>query len=249
VSVTLARRERLALLVQRELGRALAPLWIPLLTALMRWGFAWRIEGMGELRREYARLRAEPGPLLVCANHLTMLDSFVISWALGSPLFYLRHYAALPWNTPERRRFASTPWKRLLVYVMKCVPLSRGAERREVAGALARVAYLLGRGEALLLFPEGARSRTGRVELDSAAYGVGRLVLAVPRCRVLCVYLRGRAQTTWSDAPRRGERFRAALSCFEPKADHGGVRGSVEVAGQIVTRLAELERRHFDGRQ
>jgi hypothetical protein len=249
VSAPLARRERLALLVQREVGRALAPLWIPLLTALMRFGFGWRIEGADALRREYARLRAERGPLLVCANHLTMLDSFAIAWALGSPLFYLRHYAALPWNTPERRHFASTPWKRMLCYAMKCVPLSRGAARREVAGALARAAWLLGRGEALLVFPEGARSRSGRVETGSPAYGVGRLVLAVPGSRVLCVYLRGRGQTTWSDAPRRGERFRAELSCFEPKADRGGLRGSLDVARQIVARLAELERRHFDGRQ
>jgi hypothetical protein len=74
-------------------------------------------------------------------------------------------------------------------------------------------------------------------------------VLAVPGSRVLCVYLRGRGQTTWSDAPRRGERFRAELSCFEPKADRGGLRGSLDVARQIVARLAELERRHFDGRQ
>jgi 1-acyl-sn-glycerol-3-phosphate acyltransferase len=247
--VTLGRRERLALLVQREVGRVLAPLWIPLLTALMRWGFGWRVEGVRALRREYARLRAEPAPLLVCANHLTMLDSFVIGWALGSPLFYLRHYAALPWNTPERRRFASTAWKRLLVYVMKCVPLTRGSGRREVAGTLARVAHLLARGEAVLVFPEGARSRSGRVEMESATYGVGRLALAAPGCRVLCVYLRGLGQTTWSDAPRRGERFRAGLACFEPKSDHSGVRGSVDVARQIVTQLAELERRHFDGRQ
>ncbi len=249
MSATLARRERLALLVQREVGRVLGPLWIPLLVVLMYAGLGWRIEGARQLRREYARLRAEPGPLLVCANHLTMLDSAVIAWALGSPAFYLRHYAALPWNTPERRHFASTWWKRLLVYVMKCVPLERGSGRREVAGVLARVGYLLGRGEAVLVFPEGARSRSGRIEPESGAYGVGRLIQALPGCRVLCVYLRGRGQVSWSDAPRRGERFRAELRCFEPKSDQSGVRGSLDVARQIVSQLAEMERRHFDGRQ
>ncbi len=250
MSAALDWRERLALGVQRGVGRALAPLWVPLLAGLMRFGFGWRVRERAALRAEYARLRAEPGgPLLLCANHLTMLDSFVIAWALGSPCFYLRHPAALPWNTPERRHFASTAWQRALVYVMKCVPVTRGGDRREVGRVLARVRHLLARGEAVLVFPEGARSRSGRVEPESAAYGVGRLVQALPGCRVLCVYLRGDGQEGYSRAPRRGERFRARLACFEPKTDHAGVRGSLDLARQIVRRLAELEREHFDDRQ
>ena len=35
-----------------------------------------------------------------------MVDSALIAWALGSPLWYVRHFAALPWNMPERRNFA-----------------------------------------------------------------------------------------------------------------------------------------------
>jgi hypothetical protein len=38
------------------------------------------------------------------------------------------------------------------------------------------------------------------------------------------------------------------VACIEPKSDRGGLRGSIEVARQITTRLAEMERRHFDGR-
>ena len=34
---------------------------------------------------------------------------------------------------------------------------------------------------------------------------MGRIVRAVPAARVLCVYLRGDAQQTWSDLPARGE--------------------------------------------
>jgi hypothetical protein len=99
------------------------------------------------------------------------------------------------------------------------------------------------------MFPEGGRSRSGRVEVESAAWGVGRLVKALPGCRVLCVYLRGREQDGPSNLPTRGERFRVSVSCFEPKSDRGGVRGSVDVSRQIVSRLAELEWRHFDDRQ
>jgi 1-acyl-sn-glycerol-3-phosphate acyltransferase len=238
------------LLLQREVGRFLSPVWIPLAMGAMRWILRWRVEGAEAARREYARLRRESqAPLLVCANHLTMFDSFVIAWTLGSPLFYLRSFSSLPWNTPERRHFASTTWKRALVYVMKCVPISRGSDRRQVACTLARVRYLMATGEAALVFPEGGRSRTGRVDVSSAAYGVGRLVLGLPGCRVLCVYLRGDGQRTWSDIPRRGERFRVQLSLFEPKPEHSGPRGSLDVAQQITAHLAEMERRHLHGRE
>ena len=238
----LSGEERRSLARQRRVSRLLSPLWVPLAVAVMSHGMGWRVENARELRERYRRLRAESrAPLLVCANHLTLVDSFLVAWALGSPLYYLRHYAALPWNLPEERNFAASWWSRALVYVMKCLPIRRGADRKEGALVLARLAHLLARGEVGLVFPEGGRSRSGRVEVDAAAYGVGRLVKAVPGCRVLCVYLRGARQESWSDLPRRGERFRAALGTLEPKSDSAGLRGSLEIARQIVGRLAELE--------
>ena len=62
-----------------------------------------------------------------------MVDSAIIAWALGSPGWYLRHFSALPWNVPERRNFAASPSQRVLVYLMKCVPITRGGDRAEVA--------------------------------------------------------------------------------------------------------------------
>jgi hypothetical protein len=99
-----------------------------------------------------------------------------------------------------------------------------------------------------LVFPEGGRSRSGRVDVEAAAYGVGRIVNALPGCRVLCVYLRGETQETFSDLPSRGERFHISVACIEPKSDRAGLRGSLDVARQITTRLAEMERSYFDGR-
>lgn len=245
---TLSGEELARLRRQRRVGRWLSPLWVPLASAVMRLGFGWRIERARALRADYRRLRAESrAPLLICANHLTMVDSFLVAWALGSPLWYLGHYASLPWNVPEERNFAATPWSRALVYLMKCLPIRRAGDRKEAALVLARLAYLLRGGEVGLVFPEGGRSRSGRVEPEAAAYGVGRLVKALPGCAVLCVYLRGAGQESWSDLPRRGERFRAELSLLEPKSDAAGLRGSLEIARQIVGRLVELER-SFDAR-
>jgi 1-acyl-sn-glycerol-3-phosphate acyltransferase len=246
----LARRDRLRLLAQREVGRILAPLWVPITASVMRLGFGWRVASLSDTRRAYRRLRRESSsPLLVCANHLTLADSFLIGVALGSPGWYLLHFASLPWNTPERENFARTWWMRALVYVMKCVPVERGGDRREVGQTLARITWLLSRGETALVFPEAGRSRTGRVDTAAASYGVGRIVKSLPGCRVLCVYLRGDAQRTWSDLPARGDRFRVTLAPMEPKTERRGMRGSVEIGRQILAGLAELERRHFDGRQ
>ena len=243
-------RERRALLRQRAVSRALAPLWIPLAIAAMRWWLGWSIEGVRELRREYARLRAESdAPLLICANHLTMADSLVIGWALGGVGDYLRDFGAMAWNTPERRHFASTWWKRMLAYVAKCVPITRGADRREVARVLEQVGFLMSLGEAALIFPEGGRSRTSRVDTENAAYGVGRLVAGLPGCRVLCVYCRGDGQQSWADLPAKGEHFRVSVACIEPKSDARGLRGSLQIAQQIVNRIAEMEQAYFDDRQ
>jgi 1-acyl-sn-glycerol-3-phosphate acyltransferase len=217
--------------------------------AVMRFGFGWRIEGARETRREFRRLmRESSSPLLVCANHLTMLDSFLIAWALAPARTYLRHYSWLPWNTPEQTRFARTRAMGALIYVMKCVPVRRGGDRGEVGRVLLRVAWLLSRGEVALVFPEGGRSRSGRVDQGAVTYGVGRLVKQVPGCRVLCVYLRGARQETYTTAPARGERFRVALRCLEPKSTDAGLRGSLDLSRQILGCLAELERRHFEGR-
>ena len=101
----------------------------PMGMGCMRFGFGWSLHGADEARARYRSLHADRRPLLVCANHLTMVDSALIAWALGSPLWYLRHFAAVPWNTPERRNFASSPVQRALVWLMKCVPIERGGDR------------------------------------------------------------------------------------------------------------------------
>jgi hypothetical protein len=242
--------EHRALLRQLAVSRVLSPIWVPIFTALMRWGLRWHVEDMEAHRALYARIRAESdAPLLICANHLTMYDSFVIGWALGGPTFYLRNFNAMPWNTPERANFSSTWWKRALIYVLKCVPVERGSDRKAVAAVLDKVRFLAERGEVGMIFPEGGRSRTGRVEMESAAYGVGRLISALPGCRVLCVYMRGESQETWSESPVKGERFRMQLECVEPKTDARGLRGSLDLSRQIVTRLVDMEKAWFDDRK
>lgn len=242
----LPRRERLALALQRALAFVVSPVSTLAVTLLLRGGLRLRVAHLGETRRAWREIwRAREGPLLICANHLTMIDSALIAWALGAPLWYVLHFAALPWNLPERTHFAATATQRVLAYLLKCLPIVRGGSRDEVADTLARFTFLLSRGEVGLIFPEGGRSRSGRVEVENAAYGVGRIVRSLPGCRVICVYLRGERQYAYSNLPARGDRLWVSLAALEPKSDHSGLRGSLEVARQIAGRLAEMELAHF----
>lgn len=244
------RRLPMRHVVQREIGRLLAPIWTPIVVFAMRFGMGYRIQGIGAVRAKYAKVRAaSTTPLLICANHLTMIDSFLLAWALTPTWRYCVHFDELPWNVPERQNFASSPWERILAWVMKCIPITRGGARAEVAGVLDRIVGLTANGEVALIFPEGGRSRSGRVEVDDAAWGVGRIVGALPECRVLCVYMRGRKQETWSQTPIRREILDVEIACIEPKSDAKGVRRSRDFARQIVSQLASMERNYFDGRQ
>jgi 1-acyl-sn-glycerol-3-phosphate acyltransferase len=241
---------RRALTMQRVVAATLTPFVAPLAHLVMRFGMGWRIEGLAAARAEYRRLRSgERTPLLVCANHLTMMDSELIALALGSPGFFIRHPSSLPWNLPDRSVFAERWWQRALVYVLKCLPIPRGGDRGDVADVLQRLSWVLEQNEVGLVFPEGGRSRSGRVDRDVTTYGVGRILGLVPRCRVLLVHLRGERQHTWSRLPAWGERFHVSVETFEPKSDADGLRRSLDLTRQIVGRLADLEERFFDARQ
>jgi len=238
------------LVLQREISRLFSPLATSVIEAALRYALGYRIENLRSFRRAYRMACLEQnGPLMICANHLTMIDSFVIAWALGSPWWYFRHFRTLPWNVPERSIFAATPFMRMAIYVLKCLPVERGGNRLEVTEVLSCLANVVSNREAALIFPEAGRSRTGRVDPESAAAGVGRIYRSVPNCRVMCVYLRGDHQDAYSDMPVRGERFRGSVSIIEPKTNHRGLRASRDIARQIAQRLANMEQEYFDGRQ
>ena len=245
-AVSLPFRDRFLLLVQREIGRLVAPIAIPAIFGILRWR-RYRIAGRDAVRAEYRRIRREHrGPLLVCANHLTRIDSILVAWALGSAPWLVTHFASAPWNMPERRRYGSR-FEAFLVYVLKCIPILRGGDRALIGRALDRFTWLLTRREVGLLFPEGGRSRTGRVDVENATYGVGRILGQLPGARVLCVYLRGAKQGTWSDAPTRGDTFHVELALIEPRSEATGLRAARDLSLAIVGKLAEMEARPLGG--
>lgn len=239
-------KTRAALAIQREVGRLSSVFWITSIVFAMRVLMRYRVKNASALRKRFrAMMRENDQPLLICANHLTMVDSAVVAWALGGSWWYVFNYSRMPWNLPEYTNYASLWPSRLGAWLTKCLPVRRGGKRQEVSGVIKRVQHLLTRGETALIFPEAGRSRTGRVQFDSIAHGVGRILNSVRDCRALCVYMRGDRQKTWSTVPARGDSFYVDFELFKPESEHSGLRRSKDLAEQIVARLARMEQTYF----
>ena len=241
------RIDRLGLRVQESLAQAVSPFTYGALAAWMKFGQRYRIPDLQRVREEFmAQIGHERGPLLICANHLTLIDSLVIQWALASGWRFAWRRDAFAWNLPDRYNLATYSWWRVIGYLGKCIPVVRKGTPEQARQTLDKVMWLLARGQSVVIFPEGGRSRVGRVDRESVTYGVGQLLQAVPGTRVLCVFLRGRGQAAYSDYPARGETFVVRLKRIAPSTVSAGMRGARDLAMQIVGQLSEMETRYFD---
>ena len=207
----------------------------------------YRIRNMKEIRcRCASEFTRHKGPWIVCANHLTMIDSFILSYAAFSLGQHIIGYKKLPWNLPERRNFQSNIFLAVLCYLAKCIPIDRGGSREKIKKTLDKCVYLLRNGHSVMIFPEGGRSRTGRINKESFSYGVGRFVKDVEDCKVMCVYMRGNKQDKYSAIPAWGEKFSVQIEVFSPERIEGsGLRVQREYAKQIIDRLAQMEEKYF----
>ncbi len=231
--------------MQEVLSQALIPVTYYGIVGWLRYR-RYRVPDLSRLRAEFAALdRGRRGPLLVCANHITLVDSLVIQWALAPGWRLLVRPRWFIWNLPDRHNISATWFLRTLGYLGKCVPVLREGPPEEARRTLEKVAFLLARGQSVLVFPEGGRSRIGHVDLDRVMYGVGRMLQQAPGARVLCVYARGIGQREHSDYPRPGETFFVRLSAFAPSTAHQGIRADRDLAMQIVGRLVEMEQEYF----
>jgi hypothetical protein len=242
-------RNRMALRMQRLLSYLGLVVFGPVVLALFRFRFKFSAHELAQVRARYGALRAaHPGPLLICSNHLTLIDSIIQTVLLASLWGYLRHPAALPWNLPEAKNFHHNWRWRLVCYLGRCIPVQRGASREHAALAQARMRYVLDRGDAIAIFPEGKRSRDGRVDDRDFSYGVGQLLNQNPDAKVLCVYLRGMRFGGFADFPRMGERFYLQLQMVAPQSGSQGLRRARDLSAQVVARIKAMEAEYFAAR-
>jgi hypothetical protein len=235
--------------LQILLGQIAVFVLAPLYFAIIRL-MGYRVSELSAIRESCAReFAGHKGPWIFCANHLTMIDSLIIAYTMLPLSRQLFRYRLLPWNLPERDNFYWNPLLVILCYLTKCIPIQRGGSREKMAEVLGQCTYLLRKGHSLLIFPEGGRSRTGRIDRENFTYGVGRFVRDTENCRVMCFYLRGDGQSACGTIPRYGERFTVLMETFMPeRIESGGLRAQRGYAGQIIGRLAQMEEAYFAAR-
>jgi 1-acyl-sn-glycerol-3-phosphate acyltransferase len=223
---------------------------VPLLFGFVRL-MGWRIRDLDLVRNEVSyRHWNHEGPWLICANHLTMVDSALISYGMASLSGHILQFRRVPWNLPERKNFQSNPVLAILCYLAKCLPVDRGGSRGELHLLLDKCRLLLEGKSSLMIFPEGGRSRTGRVERENYSYSVGRFLDEFDQCRVLLVHLRGDRQQRHGTIPCYGETFTMQVEAFDPRRmDGGGLRLQREYARQIVDKLVRMDEVWFAARR
>lgn len=209
--------------------------------------FRYRVRDLKDVRRRCAAEFAKhQGGWIICANHLTMIDSFILSFAMFSLPQHIIRYRKTPWNLPEWTNYKDNILLTLLCYLSKCIPINRGGAREKMKEAMDKCVYLLRSGETVMIFPEGRRSRTGRVDQKGFSYGVGRFIKNAENCKVMCMYLRGDRQEHYSIIPYWGEKFTVQMEIFTPQPAAGSeLRVQREYATQIIERLVKLEENYF----
>lgn len=237
--------------LQANICRALLFPFGGLLILLMKIWRGYKIENMQEIRNQFRAVWTEKQrtnkPLVICANHLTFIDSALIIWALASTFFYFFNYKAFTWNLPAGDFFKKKLHYHLTLYLTKCIFLDRKGTPAHKNAVLNLCRYLLEKGNIVLIFPEGQRSRTGIFENERLRFGVGKIITSLENAQILCIYLRGDKQETFSNYPPKNSGFKVKMKLIEPAIPEeiSKKRASLEVVKQIGATIKQMENEYF----
>jgi glycerol-3-phosphate dehydrogenase (NAD(P)+) len=103
----------------------------------------------------------QEGPFILAANHRSFLDPFVIGVMVRRPIYFV-----------AKKELFSGRLQSWVLNALGAFPIDRGGSDQE---SMATARAILERGDGVLIFPEGTRTRPG--PLGRAKRGVGRLAL------------------------------------------------------------------------
>jgi len=219
-------------------------LWFgPIYIVVLRLIARYRIRDKTLFRDKINHLMAEAGdrPTIICSNHLTLIDSMVITWAICPVVPSLVNFKRVPWHMPEFANFAKNFALKLMCYLGKSIYVKRGGGSKERRKSMDQIHWLLDHGHTFCMFPEGGRSRSGRVQTDSATYSVGELIQQHPNAKILTMYIRGDAQKTWGKWPEFGSWIEADIRELKIGEIEAGRKGARDVSVRIIEELIKLE--------
>ncbi len=214
----------------------------------------YKIKNFKEFRREaQAALKKHRGPLIWAANHLTMVDSFLIFWA-SVPWTSAFKDSQIPWSTPEiENYYYMGSWLkkysiRSLMYLCRCIPIARnksGKEGRDGRQDVSdKCAWILKEGGSVFVFPEASRARNGWFDRHNPKDFLGRLALEAPKAKFFCVYLRGEGQFYSTPTPARGESFRAYFKMLPAVVE--GETTPRQISNRLFNVLGDLQDHWFE---
>ena len=215
----------------------------------------YRIENMAEIRREFKRIWAEKErddvPMVICANHLTFIDSALMIWALASNFWYVFNYKAFMWNVPAGDFFKKKLSYHIILYLTKCIFINREGSAAHKNEILNLCRYLMAKGNVVLIFPEGQRSRSGVFDTEKLRFGVGKILTSYEKARVLCVHLRSDKQKGHSNFPAKNSRFTMRMRVIEPEInrDLHKKQASIAVVKEIGAVIKQMEDEFFAEKQ
>jgi glycerol-3-phosphate dehydrogenase (NAD(P)+) len=199
---------------RRARERGVNPLVLFLVRAILTPFFLTYLR-MQRIGREHIPAK---GPVILAANHRSFFDPFVIGTMTRRPIYYVAKKELFGYN-------------RLLAWLLNALgafPVDRGAGDRDTIDT---AEIILRRGEIVLMFPEGTRTRPGA--LGKPKRGVGRLALETG-APVVPIAIIGTEDIRrgWRIRPRK-VRLRAGPPLRFPKVEDA----SPALAGAVTDRI------------
>src|SRR5438874_78959 len=169
---------------------------------------------MARIGREH--IPAE-GPVIIASNHRSFLDPFVIGTMARRPMYYVTKKELFGWR-----------WLGWILNALGAFPVDRGAADAE---SIETAKAILARGDIVMIFPEGTRTRPG--SLGKPKRGVGRLALETGAPVVPVAVIGTEAvRHGWRIRPHK-VRIRAGRPLRFPKVE----QPSQALAGAVTQRI------------